>query len=157
MHQPEPHITWRCASFSELANTELYDALQLRQLVFIVEQKCLYLDADGLDTEARHLLGWQTVDGRERLVAYARLLPPALKYAEASIGRVITHPEHRGKGAGLALMREAMIQVENAGWGRAIRIAAQMYLQAFYENLGFHRISEPYLDDGIWHVDMLRD
>ena len=157
MHRAESEIIWQCVGFDELANDELYAALQLRQMVFIVEQKCLYLDADGLDTESRHVLGWLSVDGVNRLVAYARLLPPGLKYAEASIGRVITHPENRGTGAGRALMREAMSQVEAAGWGRAIRIAAQMYLRDFYENLGFRSISEPYLDDDIWHVDMLRD
>ena len=130
--------------------------MQLRQIVFVLEQKCLYLDADGLDPQADHLLGWQADGDRRTLVAYARLVPAGVKYAEPSIGRVISHPDVRGKGAGHALMREAIRLVEVAGWGGTIRIAAQMYLERFYEGYGFRRVSDPYLEDNIWHVDMLR-
>jgi ElaA protein len=139
-----------------LTPDDLYAALQLRQIVFVVEQNCAYLDADGVDRVAEHLLGWQTIDGCRRLIAYARLLPPRAKYAEPSIGRVITHPDVRGSGAGRALMEEAIRRVEESGWGREIRIAAQMYLERFYEGYGFRRVTEPYTEDDIWHVDMLR-
>ena len=151
-----PAITWQCTPFSELSPDDLYAALQLRQIVFVVEQNCAYLDADGIDRVAEHLLGWQVIDGRQRLVAYARLLPPGAKYAEPSIGRVITHPDVRGSGAGRALMEKAIRRVEEAGWGSEIRIAAQMYLEQFYEGYGFSRVTEPYTEDDIWHVDMLR-
>ena len=152
----QPAIAWECTPFSELTPDALYAALQLRQIVFVVEQKCVYLDADGIDRVAVHLLGWQVIEGRRRLVAYARLLPPRVKYAEPSIGRVSTHPDVRGTGAGRALMRKAIERVEEAGWGPDIRIAAQMYLERFYEGFGFRRVTEPYTEDDIWHVDMVR-
>ena len=149
-------ITWQCTPFAELAPAELYAAMQLRQIVFVVEQKCAYLDADGVDRVADHLLGWGTVDGRRALVAYARILPPKVKYAESSIGRVVSHPSVRGTGAGRSLMEKAIARVEGAGWGKEIRIAAQMYVERFYEGFGFRRVTDPYLEDDIWHVDMRR-
>lgn len=147
----ETVLSWQIARFEELTTAELYAALQLRQRVFVVEQACPYLDADGADAQALHLFGWQ----EKRLVAYARIFPPSAKYAEASIGRVATHPRDRGTGAGKELMGEAIRRIEDAGW-KKIRIAAQMYLERFYEGFGFQRVSEPYLEDDIWHVDMLR-
>lgn len=147
---------WQCTPFDELSPADLHAALQLRQRVFVVEQNCPYLDADDIDPECLHLFGWAGGDKR-RLVAYCRLVPPGVKYAEASIGRVASHPDVRGTGAGKELVRVAIEQVEAAGWGRAIRIAAQMYLENFYESFGFRRESKPYLEDDIWHVDMLRD
>lgn len=150
-------ITWQCTPFSDLSAADLYAALQLRQRVFVVEQNCAYLDADDIDQKANHLFGWQTANGQRLLIAYARLLPPGVKYAEPSIGRIVSHPDVRGRGAGQALMREAIRRVEAAGWGSAIRIAAQMYLERFYESFGFKRVTEPYTEDNIWHVDMRRD
>jgi ElaA protein len=148
-------VTWQCEKFDDLTPADLYAAMQLRQRVFVVEQTCPYLVADGSDARALHLLGWQG-DGREKkLVAYARLFPPRIKYAESSIGRVVTHPDARRTGIGQALMTEAMRLTESL-WGKEIRIAAQMYLERFYEGFGFKRVTEPYLEDDIWHVDMRR-
>lgn len=151
------NLTWQCASFDDLTPADLYSAMELRQRVFVVEQNCPYMDADGIDGEAMHLLGWDTSSEARRLAAYARLLPPGIKYPEASIGRVCTHPDARGAGKGKELMGEAIQLVEGSGWGRDIRIAAQMYLERFYEGFGFRRVTDPYLDDDIWHVDMLRE
>ena len=151
-----PSLTFQCTSFEALSPFDLYSALELRQRVFVVEQTCPYLDADGVDKSSLHLFGWSNDPERRRLVAYARLLPPKVKYAEASIGRVCTHPDARGTGAGKLLMNEAMRLVEASGWGKEIRIAAQMYLERFYEGFGFRRVTDPYLDDDIWHVDMRR-
>jgi ElaA protein len=152
----EPVIEWHCSEFSDLTPDALYAAMQLRQKVFVVEQNCAYLDADGVDEKAYHLLGWYDNNGYSKLVAYARLFPPRTKYAESSIGRVATHPEFRRKGIGQVLMKEAIHRIENAGWGTEIRIAAQMYLERFYEGFGFRRVTEPYIEDDIWHVDMRR-
>jgi ElaA protein len=149
-------IVWECQTFAELAPADLYAAMQLRQVVFIVEQKCVYLDADNSDQRASHLFAWKTGSDWRRLVAYARLFPPRVKYAEASIGRVSTHPDERGTGLGKSLMAKAIEEVAAAGWGNEIRIAAQMYLESFYEGFGFKRVTEPYLEDDIWHVDMRR-
>lgn len=153
--EPDVSVTWQCTPFKELTPADLYAAMQLRQMVFVVEQNCAYLDADGVDRVANHLFGWQTLGGRRVLIAYARLLPPRVKYAEPSIGRVVSHPDARGKGVGRQLMLEALERVEAAGWGKDVRIAAQMYLERFYEGFGFRRVTEPYTEDDIWHVDML--
>jgi ElaA protein len=150
-------ISWSLSEFDDLSAADLYAALRLRQRVFVVEQRCAYLDADGVDPGSRHLLGWMKDGDTRELIAYARLLPPGLKYAEPSIGRIVTSPETRRTGAGRDLVRECIRLVESAGWGSAIRIAAQMYPERFYEDFGFRRVSEPYLEDDIWHVDMLRD
>ncbi len=151
-----PALTWQCTAFQDLTPGDLYAAMQLRQRVFVVEQNCVYMDADESDQNGHHILGWATDIGKKRLVAYARIFPPRVKYDEASIGRVATHPDVRGTGAGKALMREAIQRIEDAGWGAEIRIAAQMYLEAFYEAFGFVRVTEPYTEDDIWHVDMRR-
>lgn len=150
-----PSLTWQCTAFAELSPADLYAAMELRQRVFVVEQNCAYLDADGTDKKSLHLLGWNGNPSYPKLIAYARLLPPKTKYAEASIGRVCTHPDVRGTGAGRTLMEEAIRLVEEV-WGSEIRIAAQMYLERFYEGFGFRRVTDPYLEDDIWHVDMRR-
>ena len=148
-------MTWQCTPFAELTPGELYAAMEVRQKVFVVEQKCAYRDADGSDPLALHLLGWRSTPDGLVVSAYARLFPPGVKYTESSIGRVLTDPEVRGSGLGKAVMVEALQRVEDAGWG-AIRIGAQLYLEAFYEEFGFKRVGEPYLEDDIWHVEMLR-
>src|SRR5687768_2462727 len=112
-------VTWQCCPFNELTVGELYAVMEVRQRVFIVEQKCFYLDADGLDHLAHHLLGWRNTPDELMLAAYARLFPPGVKYAEASIGRVLTHPAARGIGLGKALMTEALQRMTGAGWGHS--------------------------------------
>ena len=156
MH-PNPHtVTWRLSRFDELTTRELYAALALRQLVFVVEQQCAYLDADGNDEAALHLLGWRERDGDRLLVAYARLFAPGTIYPEAAIGRVVTHPEVRGEGVGRALMREAIARVEEQFGPGGIRLSAQRYLERFYGELGFVAEGEPYDEDGIPHIEMAR-
>jgi ElaA protein len=150
------NIEWQCTPFAKLTPSDFYAAMQIRQRVFIIEQTCIYMDADGSDQHADHLLGWTSDEGPRRLIAYARLFPRGVKFEEASIGRVATHPDARGTGVGKELMREAIERVEAAGWGTDIRIAAQMYLEAFYEGFGFKRVGDPYTEDDIWHVDMVR-
>src|SRR6185295_8222328 len=127
-------------AFHELTPDELYEVLELRQRVFVVEQTCAYLDCDGLDREALHLMAR---DSEGRLRAYARLLPPGSRYAEASIGRVVTDRDVRGTGLGRAVMREAVARVRDR-FGGAVRISAQAYLERFYRELGFSPVGEPY-------------
>jgi ElaA protein len=143
---------WHVSHFSELSAHDVYDILQLRSAVFVLEQECLYQDADNHDFATYHLLGRK--DGI--VLAYARLFAPGQFYEEASIGRVLTAKACRRTGAGRELMGEAIKAVEDL-WGPApIRIGAQAYLQAFYENFGFIRAGENYLEDGIAHLPMLR-
>lgn len=145
-------MRWHAAPFAELSVDELYELLALRQRVFVVEQSCPYLDCDGKDRSAFHLLGR---DAEGVLVAYARLLPPGASFAEAAIGRVVTAPEVRRSGAGRELMREAIARTRALYGPGPIRIGAQRYLERFYEELGFHIASAPYDEDGIPHVEML--
>jgi ElaA protein len=148
--------SWQWSRFSELSPEDLYAAVQLREAVFIVEQQCPYNDADGRDPHAWHLLGWSGQRSGKDLVAYARVFEPGVRYAESSIGRVVTAPRVRGSGLGKALMAEALRRVESLAPGQAVKIAAQRRLEKFYLELGFRTISEPYEEDGIIHVDMLR-
>lgn len=147
-------INWEIKSFEELINKELYSILQLRAEVFIVEQDCPYQDMDGKDTFSSHLMG---TDESGKLIAYARILPADISFREVSIGRVVTSPSVRRTGAGMDLMEKAL-QVAEEKYGKVpVRIGAQLYLKNFYERFGFTQVSEMYLEDGIEHVEMLRD
>lgn len=146
-------LDWRFASFAELTPGEVHDLFQARAAAFIVEQNCVFQDVDGLDPACWHLLGYSS---SRTLVAYARLLPPGAKFAEASIGRVVTTQAVRGTGMGRELVREALARAEALWPGRAIRIGAQKHLERFYNEFGFTIASEPYDEDGILHIEMLR-
>jgi ElaA protein len=143
------HWTW--SRFDELGVHSLYDALALRCRVFILEQGP-YLDPDGYDQQAWHLLGR---DDAGALVAYLRVVDPGLKFDEPSIGRVITAPQVRRSGIGRDLMREGLRRCIEAWPGRDIRIGAQARLQRFYRDFGFETVSDEFLEDGIPHVEML--
>ena len=149
-------IDWQFSPFSDLAPADLYEVLAQRQQVFILEQTCLYPDIDGLDPVAHHLLGWRMVEGKRQLAAYLRVLGPGVKYDEMSLGRVITTQAARGSGAGRALLARGIECAEALYPGHRIRIGAQQYLEKFYQGFGFVTVSEPYDEDGIQHVDMLR-
>jgi ElaA protein len=142
---------WRFARFDDLPARDLYDILQLRTEVFVMEQDCVFQDMDGADPEGWHL--YARVDGR--VAAYCRFLGAGVKFAEPSIGRVMTAMPVRGTGLGRLLMLEA-IRRAGALWpGQPIRIGAQQRLERFYRSLGFATASAPYDEDGIPHVEML--
>ena len=154
-------VVWTWARFDALAPTDVYDFLALRSEVFVVEQGCPFMDADGLDSCAWHLLGRasESVSApalAPPLLAYLRLLDPGVKYSEPSIGRVITRASQRRTGLGRVLMREGLARAANVWVGCAIRIAAQQRLEAFYASLGFESVGVPYIEDGIDHIEMLR-
>jgi ElaA protein len=141
-------LRWHDKQFAELTVAELYAISALRQRVFIVEQDCPYLDADGVDLVSRHL--WAEADGV--IHAYLRIVPAGAKFDEVSIGRVITAPEARGTGLGRLLMQRGLSAVGAV----AVRIGAQAHLEKFYAELGFVRSSDVYDEDGIPHIEMLR-
>jgi ElaA protein len=143
-------LNWTCKPFDELTNRELYAMLQLRNRVFVLEQNCLYQDADGKDLLSWHLAGW---NGNE-LAACARILPPGISFEECSIGRVVCSPEYRNKGLGKELMRRSIQLAFNRFNCPSLKIGAQLYLQGFYESLGFIVTGTQYLEDGIPHIDM---
>ncbi len=148
-----PFVRWHLYPYPELRLDDLYDILELRQRVFVVEQNCPYIDADGVDPSAWHIVGR---DEHAALVAYARIIPPGVKYTEPAIGRVVTHPKVRGQGVGRLLMREAIMHAVNLFPGEPIRIGAQMHLVRFYSGFGFEPVGDPYDEDGIPHVEMVR-
>jgi len=170
-------LTFRWRAFDELSPAELHALLQLRSRVFVVEQQCVFLEVDGRDPDAFHLLGYTTrrlngdasahdpgagpsaralAAGDTHLAACARVFAPGVRHAEASIGRVVTHPAVRGEGTGRALMRAAIAEVESRWPGIAIRLEAQRYLERFYESFGFAVAGAPYLEDDIPHIPMRR-
>lgn len=146
-------MNWTWQRFAELGVERLYDVLALRGRVFVVEQACAYLDPDGIDRHSWHLLGH---DDAGVLQAGLRVVDPGVKYAEPSVGRVVVAPEQRGTGLGLALMVEGIARCEDVWPGRGIRISAQAHLARFYGSLGFEPVGEPYLEDDIPHLEMLR-
>ena len=138
-------------SFEELSKRELYDLLQLRQEVFVVEQQCAYLDSDGKDTFSFHVMLFE----EERLIAYARVLPPDTSYkGYSSIGRVLVAFSERGKKLGNIIM-QACIKCAKEQWSAPIKISAQTYTLSFYKNLGFKVTGEEYLEDDIPHQAMI--
>ena len=150
-------LQWRFAPFHELSPREIHDLYQARIAVFVVEQNCPFQDVDGYDEVSWHLLGSSpSALGEGALVAYCRLLPPDTKYSEPSIGRVLTTRQGRRTGAGRELMAEAIRRAGELWPGHAIRIGAQRYLDKFYGSFGFVQCSEPYDEDGIMHIEMLR-
>jgi ElaA protein len=144
-------LHWKYNSFNELNAVELYAILQLRNKVFVVEQNCVYQDADNKDYDSFHLCGW---DGKN-LVAYCRILPKGISYTEASIGRVVTCPSYRNAGWGRVLMNLAIEKTVKQFNSDKIIISAQYYLTTFYKSLGFVQTSEIYLEDNIPHIEML--
>ena len=144
-------MNWICRSFTELSNTELYAVLRLRSEIFVVEQNCVFLDADNKDQFSYHLMGWQN----NELVAYTRLVPPGMIYSEPSIGRVVTSITVRGSGIGRQLMQQSIIECKKLFGEQPIRIGAQFYLVDFYRSLGFIPTGGIYPEDGIPHIQML--
>lgn len=142
---------WSCKPFGQLSPKELYLVLQLRNEVFVVEQNCVYQDADNKDPYCWHLMGW--TDGM--LAAYTRLVPAGVSYNEPSIGRVVIFPKMRQTGLGKELVRKS-IEMAYELWNRQpLRISAQLYLKKFYESFGFQACSDVYLEDNIEHIQMI--
>ena len=145
-------IVWTFSHFNQLSAAEWYAISLARESVFIVEQKCAFLDADGADTACWHLVG----KVGEEIAAYCRVVPPGLKYVEPSIGRVITTPKFRTRGFGKTLLSEALKRCDTMFSGLPNRIGAQMYLENFYASFGYMTTSAFYEEDGIMHVEMVR-
>lgn len=143
-------MEWIIKSFNELLLEELYEVLKLRAEVFVVEQACVYNDIDDLDKVGIHVLGYNS----GKLAAYARILPANTRFKTASIGRVVTEANYRGKDIGKVLMQHSIDYILNQWNESVITISAQEHLEKFYGSMGFLRASESYLEDGIPHIKM---
>ena len=139
-------------TFEELTNKELYEILQLRSEVFVIEQDCIYQDIEGKDNRALHVLGWE--DGN--LVAYARCFQSGDYFEEAAIGRILVRENYRKLGYGHKITKASIDAIKSKYEADKIKISAQTYLVIFYERHGFKTIGDRYLEDGIPHIAMLR-
>jgi ElaA protein len=154
-------VTWHCLPFEQLSTSQLYGILALRQEVFVVEQNCPYLDADGKDPQCYHVWAEGTsttlsmTSSVTPILAYARIVKPGVSYPEVAIGRVVTAPSARRTGLGKELVRVTLEKVRNLYGEVPIKLSAQSYLLGFYCGFGFEVITEPYMEDGIPHVGMV--
>jgi len=146
-------MTWMCCQFSELSSLQLYDLLQLRSAIFVVEQDCPYQDIDGLDThpETRHILHYS--DSGE-LLAYLRILAAGVSYPDVAIGRVVTAASARGQGLGHQLLERGIHAAKLAWPNQDLYLSAQAHLQHYYQRYEFVSVTAEYLEDGIPHVGM---
>lgn len=151
------NITWICKSFNTLTPQELYSILQLRNEVFVVEQNCTYQDCDNKDQQSYHFMGWSADEHPTKLIAYTRLLPAGIAFEEISIGRVVTSPLIRRTKMGKQLMLKSIDKLHELFGDKPIKIGAQLYLKNFYGSLGFIQCSNVYLEDGIEHIEMIRN
>ncbi len=145
-------LKWKIKPFDALTVHELYDLLKLRSEIFVLEQNCVYLDLDGKDEKALHLIG----EFDSKIVAYARLFDAGISFDNASIGRVVVDQKYRDKKWGHILMREAIAGIKATFGKDNITIGAQLYLKKFYESHGFLQTSDMYLEDDIPHIEMIR-
>mgnify|MGYP001606276603 CR=1 FL=1 len=146
-------LEWRWYEWQELPPDVLHAFLKLRSDIFVVEQNCVFSDMDGRDPACTHLCGFA---GNE-LVAYLRLVPPGLKSPEAALGRLVVLKTQRGHGHSRRAIEIGLARCAERHPGVAVRIQAQAHLAPFYQSLGFVTHSAEYLEDGIPHVDMLRN
>jgi ElaA protein len=149
-------VKWITKTFEELTTQELYALLRLRSEVFVVEQQCVFQDMDNADQLAVHVMGYDDELDNE-LVAYTRIFGPGIKYDMCSIGRVVTSPRARRTGSGRRLMEHSIAVIEERFGKVPIKIGAQQYLEQFYASFGFRQSSEVYLEDGIPHIEMIRE
>lgn len=149
-------IRWEWKEFSQIPSSMLYQLLQLRSAVFIVEQRSIYQDLDGKDQTAVHLLGWVENENKVELAAAARVLLPN-NFGILSFGRVVVAPLHRGLGYGERLVAEILDYLKASPYyGESVVISAQHYLVDFYTKFGFKSHGEPYDEDGIMHIKMVK-
>jgi len=144
-------MNWISKPFDELTPRELYAIMQLRNEVFVVEQNCVFQDADNKDQYCHHVMCFEN----EKLVAYARIVPAGISYVETSIGRVVTSPSIRGKGIGNLLLQQTLDKTFSLYGNVRLKIGAQLYLKKFYESFSFKQTGDIYLEDDIQHIEMV--
>lgn len=144
-------LTWKTKAYNELTLDEFHDLIALRIDIFVVEQNCPYAELDGKDKLADHIIA---LDGKSKIVATARILPPGIAYDTVAIGRVVVDESQRGKGTGHQLMKECMRFIELKFGKAPITLSAQKHLESYYAAHGFKSTGKEYLEDGIPHVEM---
>lgn len=154
---PLPAVIWSLSAFAQLTAYQLYHIIQARERVFVKDQNCSYIDADGIDLEALHVSAY--LDNKQKqplLLAYCRIIPPTVSDdGYPHIGRVLVLSDYRGHGLARELMIQAIEYCHHHFVNQSIHISAQTYLIEFYQSLGFSCISEVYDNDGIEHINMV--
>jgi ElaA protein len=148
-----PALAWKWYAWSDLSPDVLYAFLRLRSAIFVVEQNCVFPDMDGRDPACDHLCG-SASDGA--LLAYLRLVPPGVRTPEVSLGRIVVEAGARSQGLGRAVTEQGLRRCAERYPGKPIKVSAQQHLEKMYGALGFTTVGAPYLEDGIWHVDMVK-
>lgn len=143
---------WHLKTFNALTNSQLYQILNLRLQIFVIEQDCFYQDMDDKDQKALHFFK----EENQKIIAYTRIFKPGDYYEEAAFGRVAVRESKRKIGLGHILINKTVEQIEKTFGKVPVKIGAQVYLKRFYEKHNFIKISEEYLEDGIPHIHMLR-
>ena len=147
-------IKFHVKKYEDLNLDELHDLFALRSEIFVVEQNCVYQDIDGKDKDALHVLG----KNENEIVAYARIFVRGESYSDfTSIGRVLVKKKSRGKSLGHELMAFCVKYLETNNSKCSIKISAQTHLEKFYYKHGFRKQGESYLEDGIPHIEMLKE
>ena len=151
-----PNIQWKVKTFQQLTVQQLYDLLRLRVDVFVVEQQCAYRELDEYDRhpETRHLSGR---DEWDQLIAYARILPPGLRHPEVNLGRFVVKADFRKQGIGHQLLQTVLQEISCCWPEIPIKMSAQSHLHRFYAQYGFIQVTDGFLEDGIPHVEMVKD
>ncbi len=144
-------MNWNIKRFNELTLEQLYQIMKIRSEIFVVEQNCVYLDIDGNDTEVVHIF----LEDKNEVLAYARILPKGIYHKQASIGRVLVNEKYRKNGYATELMNKSIDYIKSQMYEKEIKISAQNYLFKFYSTIGFKKVSDVYLEDGIEHIDMI--
>lgn len=135
-------------TFYELSNDEIFDIYKLRFDVFVCEQNCVYQDIDEYDKKAIHVY----YKDNDKIVAYLRVIPQGVRFLEASIGRVISM--QRRTGLGTKIVSKAIEIAINEFKAETIYLEAQSYARKLYENLGFKKCGDEFVEDGIPHTPM---
>ena len=149
---PKAELRFQWARLGDLSAPDFHAAMVQRVAVFVVEQNCVYQDIDSKDEKAIHILG----KFEDKIVVYARIFNAGAYFENASIGRVVISEKYRTQKWGHELMKKAISSIESEIGVQPITISAQLYLKKFYENHGFVQLGEMYLEDGIPHIEMLR-
>lgn len=144
-------MEWKLKKFDDLTSDELYGILKLRSEVFVVEQDCVYQDLDDKDQLSYHLF----LENDGETVAVSRIIPENVSYEEMSIGRVVVKENFRGHGLSKIMMKKAIDFIVDDLGKSEIRLSGQAYLVDFYENLGFKKVSDVYMEDNIEHFEFL--
>ena len=167
-YSPSLSLTWQLKSFDELSGYHIYHIIQAREQVFVKDQQCTYIDADGLDIDAMHLSGYLPISQDDKandnkntqsvdpvLVAYCRILTSTTPQRYPIIGRVLVLADYRGAGLARKLMLRAIEYCHLHFPDQPIHLSAQTYLIQFYQSLGFVCAGDVYSAEGIDHVHMI--